>query len=167
MTSISGYDGYPPAAVSAGLATVFCLEVLRRATRPESGPAFSGDSRTLIFPGLTHADGDFAAAVVGLRGTLTQVRYGSKVSSDQLGVGLRDHLNDNKLPWKFIGQSLGMLTALAAVDSYLQTAEKPESIGRIETIWGVSSPRDSADVYHGDAYLHTFFIGHQKPQVWG
>lgn len=110
-------------------------------------------STVLAFGGLKHASANcmrpYMEPTLGVVGSVRYPRQGLDLSV--IGKAMGQHFS--ALPAQsscaIAGQSLGFKTFLGALR---KTVELGGTVPRLDTIWGVSSPKDSADITNSTPY---------------
>jgi hypothetical protein len=146
--------GMVATALVAGalLSTEFIAPRLRKRETDTSLIEISS-STVLAFGGLKHASANFMRPYMEpTLGAIGSVRYPRQgLDLTVIGRAMGDHFSG--LPAQsscaIAGQSLGFKTFLGALR---RTIELGGTVPQLDTIWGVSSPKDSADITNSKPY---------------
>ena len=162
LSALDHFESYRPgsgvAATAVVAGVVLGLEVLAPHLRKNtSGTYINGEAgETYAFDGLRCANADTLKQLLEPTiGPVDSIHYSPKegVSSDSIAEALRIRFQKKgyQRPINLIGRSLGLVAGLAGLE---QCARNGVPVPPINSIRGISSPRDYLDVKNGDKYRH-------------
>ncbi len=142
--------------LALGAAVVASELIVPRLQRPEKDVRIiGGGAKIYSFAGLTHRDAVFLAPhIEPALGEVDYIHYASDngVKPAAIAKELGERFTEtNADSIAVIGHSMGLLTGMLALQLCVQQGVR---VPRIDTIWGLGSPRDHQDIQHWSSYQH-------------